>query len=611
MTVGVLLRAARLGRGHADGAGLAVDADGPASTTDLVGGTLASGGALRLGELGRADELVATVALATVLGSGNGEALLNAVGNALLVGHGAKVRQDITGQNTANVILVASSVGVSTDSRVALGSNGSGSRGRTGGDCKGLSNGVDGGGTALLVTADGGTASSRQGSSRRVGLTGLGASTSSSLGGRDRLSGVDGVAGSSRLGRACRLGSGSARRTRRGARGSVVSGGGGGAGRTRAHGGSLVTEAEAAEGVVTRQSSEVTSDDLVDQGRNGTFATVQAVGQTRALVHTRVTGVAGVNDVLEDILIPGSHEIGVATEASNITVGEDKRLGALVRGPAAGKGLGVHVGLEEDVRSVNPASRAVGLAIASIGGEGSVGLVVGQASGGVVAGGEVDVKTERRVQAVAVDIGETSSSALVVGINHASLGTVRSGGIGGRVVGGSRAGELDGLDGTLGGVQLRATAASRGDTGHGIARDHLQTRGEGLDVVVGGLEEVVDVGVVDVDRLQQTGLGVVEIQSRVPVVGEVTLDQSGTAVGLEQVLAGGGEAKVAASENVVDVSRGTAGLDNGISTSGDQALVGETKNSESSAVLGSHGSASQGGSARESRELHVGREDEV
>lgn len=561
-----MLRAARLGSGHADGAGLAVDADGPASTANLAGGTLASHGALRLGELGRADELVATVALATVLGSGNREALGNAVGNALIVGHGAKVRQDITSQNTVDVILVASSVGVSTDSR--LGSNGSRSRG-TGSGCNGLSNGVDGGGTALLVTTGGGSASSRQGSSRRVGLTGLGASTSSL--GRDGLAGVDDVAGSSRLGRACRLGTGSARRARRGARrgarGSVVSGAG--AGRTRAHGRSLVTVAEAAEGVVTRQGSEVTSDDLVDQRRNGAVAAVQAVGQIRALVHTRVTGVAGVDDVLEDILIPGSHEIGVATVASNVTVGEDERLGALVGGPAAGEGLGVHVGLEEDVRGVNPASRAVSLAIASIGGEGSVVLVVCQACGGVVAGGEVDVQTERRVQAVAVDIGETSSSALVVGVNHASLGTVGSGGIGGRVVGGSRAGELDRLDRALGGVQLRATAASGSNTGHGIARDHLKTSGEGLDVVVGGLEEVVDVGVVDVDRLQQTSLGVVEVQSRVPVVGEVALDQSGTAVGLEQVLAGGGEAKVAASEHVVDVSRGTAGLDNGISTGGD------------------------------------------
>lgn len=607
MTVDVL-GAARLGSGHADGAGLAVDADGPASTANLAGGTLASGGALRLGELGRADELVATVALATVLGSGDREALANAVGNALVVGHGAKVRQNITGQNTADVILVAADVGVSSDggSRVALGSNGSGSRGRTSCGCDGLSNGVDNGGTALVVTTGGGTASSRQRSSGRVGLTGLGTSTNSDLGGGNRLGGVDDVAGSSRLGRACRLaGSGSARGARRRARA------GAGAGRARAHSRNCTTEAEAAEGVVTRESSEVTGDLLVDQGRNGAAAAVQAVGQIRALVHTRVTSVASVDDVLEDIFIPGSHEIGVATEASDITVGEDERLGALVRGPAARKGLGVHVGLVEDVRSVNPASRAVRLAIAGIGGEGSVGLVAGQAGGGVVARGEVDVQAERRVQAVAVDIRETRSSALVVGINHASRGTVGAGGIGGRAVGGTRAGELDRVERALGGVQLRATATGRGETGHGIARDHLQASREGLDVVVGGLEEVVDVGVVNVDRLEEAGLGVVEVQRRVPVVGEVTLDQRSTAVGLEQLLAGGREAKVAATENVVDVSRGTAGLDNGISTSGDQALVGESQNSKGSAVLGSHGSANHGGSAGECRELHVGGEDEI
>lgn len=129
MAVGVL-RAAGVSSGHANGASLAVDANSPASTTNLLGVTLARGGALRLGELGRADELVATVALTTVLSSGDREALANAVGNALLVGHGAKVRQNITAQNTANVVLVAASIGVSTDSgsRVTLGSNRGGSR---------------------------------------------------------------------------------------------------------------------------------------------------------------------------------------------------------------------------------------------------------------------------------------------------------------------------------------------------------------------------------------------------------------------------------------------------------------------------------------------------
>lgn len=284
VAVGVLLRAAGLGSGHANGAGLAVDADGPASTANLLGVTLASNGALRLGELGRADELVTTVALATVLSSGNGEALANAVGNALVVGHGAKVGQNITAQNTANVVLVAASVGVSTDSggRVTLGSNSSGSRGRTSSDGDGLSDGVDVGGTALLITTSGGTTGSRLGSSRRGGLDGLGASASSGLGSGNRLGGVDDVASGSRLGGASRLaGSSSARRARRtrargarGARGrtrrSVVGGAraGAGAGRARAHSRSS-TEAEAAEGVVTRESSEVTSDLLVDQRRNG------------------------------------------------------------------------------------------------------------------------------------------------------------------------------------------------------------------------------------------------------------------------------------------------------------------------------------------------------
>lgn len=99
-----------------------------------------------------------------------------------------------------------------------------------------------------------------------------------------------------------------------------------------------------------------------------------------------------------------------------------------------------------------------------------------------------------------------------------------------------------------------------------------------------------------------------EVEGRVPVVGVVTLDESSTAVGLDEVGTGGGEAEVAATQDVVDVSRGNTGVDNGISTSGDQALVGESQNSESSAVLGGGGNASHGGNGRGGGgELHIER----
>lgn len=98
-----------------------------------------------------------------------------------------------------------------------------------------------------------------------------------------------------------------------------------------------------------------------------------------------------------------------------------------------------------------------------------------------------------------------------------------------------------------------------------------------------------------------------EVEGRVPVVGVVTLDESSRAVGLDEVRTGGGEAEVAATQDVVDVSRGNTGVDNGISTSGDQALVGESQDSEGSAVLGgdnaSHGGNGRGGSG----ELHIER----
>lgn len=298
--------------------------------------------------------------------------------------------------------------------------------------------------------------------------------------------------------------------------------------------------------------------------------------------------------MLEEVLVPSSHEVRVTRVTSNITGGEDERLASLALGPAALEGLGVVVDLEEDVRGVNPARGAVLLAITGVGGVGGVLLVVGQAGGGVVARGEVHVETERRVETIAGDLGETDTSALVVGVNHAKLGAVRADGVRGGVVVGARAGELDGVDGALGRVELIATVARRGGTGHGVANDHLEAGGEGLDVVVGGLEEVVDVGVVDVDILQVARLGVVEVDGRVPVVAEVTLDQSVTAVGLEQLLTGGAEAKVAATQDVVDVGGDLARLNNGIGTGSNNALAGEAQDSESSAVLGGGGSASHG-----------------
>lgn len=353
-----------LGGLHGDSAGLAVDADGPASTTDLLGVTLAGHGALALGELGRANEVVATVALATVLSSSDGESLADTVGNALVVGHGAKVGQDIAGEDTADVVLVATSVGVSTDgggSRVALGRNRSGGR---------------------SASSDGG---------RRGGLAG---------------------------------GSGS---LARGSRSSSLAGRSG-SGTSSGHGrGSTV--AEAAERVVTRELGESASNLLVNERGNGAVTAVQAVEETGALVHTRVTSIASVNDVLEEILVPTGHEVSVGTVSGNITVGEDKGLSSLVLGPAALVGLSVKVDLEEDVRGVNPARRAVLLAVTSIGGELHVVLVVGEAGGGVVARGEVKVHTERRVHAITSNIGETNTSALVVGVDHTSLGAVRADGV--------------------------------------------------------------------------------------------------------------------------------------------------------------------------------------
>lgn len=68
------------------------------------------------------------------------------------------------------------------------------------------------------------------------------------------------------------------------------------------------------------------------------------------------------------------------TVAGGVAVGEDKGLGALALGPAAGELGSVPVDLVEEMGCVNPAGRAV-----AVGGELHVVLVVGEAGRGVPA----------------------------------------------------------------------------------------------------------------------------------------------------------------------------------------------------------------------------------
>lgn len=249
------------------------------------------------------------------------------------------------------------------------------------------------------------------------------------------------------------------------------------------------TEAPAQDGVVTREGRHVAGGLLIDTRLNGAVLVVEL--ESGALVHavTFRGGVAGVDDVAESVVVPGSHEISVRRETSGITVGKNERLLALALSPASLERRSVPVDLEEEVGVVRVTLGAVKLALAVVLGPGHVVLVVIEALLGIVAGRHVNVGTERRGEAIASHVRETNTLALVDGVANAGSGTVGVGRPGWRAVAivGTGASELDVLNGALGGVQvgLRGLGSSAGVR---VTAEDFKTNGERLEVVVGGLE---------------------------------------------------------------------------------------------------------------------------
>jgi len=619
MSVVAVEVAASPGARQAGLTGLAVDTESPVAAADVLGVTLARGVADGLLELLGSNKLVTAVALTTVLSTREKEASALAVSDASLVGDGTNVGADDVGEGTLVAILEAASKLESANgtSGVAACARGSlrvvGSRS----DGHGLPDGVDLGAAAGCGCGCG--RGSGSGSGGRLGglrsrLLGL------LLDGLLRLRGDGGLRGNgglslSLLGRRVRNGrvldnvgrsfgrlgqtsfSGAGRRGLR-RRASIITGVGDGQRREV-----IKTEAPALQGVVTGESAKLAANLLVNLGRNRAVLLVDTIEEALAVIHAGSTSIAGINDVLEELLVPASQEVGVRGEAGGITVGKDEGLLANAGGPATIEERSVPVDLEEQVRNVDPALRAVNLAIIALG-VGHVVLVVGQASLGVVARWEVNVGTQGGGVAIAAHVGETNTLALVDGVAHTRHGAVRVGRPGGGVVvvAITGASPLDGLDGALGRIQVRGRGLW-GSSLHGITSDNLQASGEGLDLIIGSLEEVVGIDVKDLDGLKGVGLLVVEVHTGEPVVGVVALDLSVGALGVDGILAGGAGAEGTASHNGVNVRRRLARGDDGIHTTGGEPLVGETEDGEGALVLGGDG-ADEGCQSSAKGELH-------
>ena len=364
------------------------------------------------------------------------------------------------------------------------------------GDSDSIPDSVDSGGLALLgrlrlaedVSWLGGVGENVSGTSSSL-RDNFGDGRQSRLGGGSgllRLVGGLGVLGC--LGSGGLLGSwlGSRRLLRRllgGLAGLVVTG--------RRHLRNIVTVGETTERVVSRQLVQGTSDLLIDFGFDSAVVLVETVEETRAVVHTKGTSVASVDDVLEELLVPASHEVSVAAVASNVTVGEDERLLALSLSPAALEFVSVPVGLVEEMRNVDPALGAVEVAVVVLG-VGHVVLEVGKASLGVVTRWEVNISSERRVATVTGSVRE--SNALVLGdrVTDTGCGTVRLGIPRGDsvIVVGARAGHSRGVDGTLGRVEVGLSTSLGHGACHGVTSNNLKTGRERLDLIVSLLEAV-------------------------------------------------------------------------------------------------------------------------
>lgn len=186
-----------------------------------------------------------------------------------------------------------------------------------------------------------------------------------------------------------------------------------------------------------------------------------------------------------------TYKICVKGISSFVTICENERLVALARGPQICEWWGIPVDFVEDMGGMDVAFRAV---LLSIRGTGTawpdhVVLVVIKASCRVVAGGKVNISTQRRGITIAVLIWKASTCTFVVGILHSTtVQTVRVRRVRGRIIACARACELDWLWRTGVGIGNRPTAGSRGRSELNVAYEHAVARFERDNIIISSLE---------------------------------------------------------------------------------------------------------------------------
>lgn len=240
--------------------------------------------------------------------------------------------------------------------------------------------------------------------------------------------------------------------------------------------------------------------------------------------------------------------------ASVVAVRKNERLLALTLDPLIRKSRRVPIDFVEYVRSVNPTWWAVRLSTcqARAAGEHHVLLVVVQPRCGVIATREMNVGAKRRVETIAVLIGESNASTSVIWVlDPYTVGACAANRIERLRCGGTGTGPLHRLRGALGSVEDRGTSSGGRSACIDVANDHAVAWLECHNLIVGGLEaiqmsvsyisvwnsknalQVVNVHVVHVDVCEFPSNWVLEVESGGPVGALIVLDQCGGAGGTQ------------------------------------------------------------------------------
>lgn len=153
---------------------------------------------------------------------------------------------------------------------------------------------------------------------------------------------------------------------------------------------------------------------------------------------------------------------------------------------------------------------------------------------------------------------------------------------------------LDRADGSLRRVEVAGGTASRRRSCARITDDHTETQRECLDIIVGGLEEIVHLGIEELYVLKLARFRVSEVERGEPVVAVVALDLCRGTSRFCEILASSVDTEGVTAQDMVQMDRRAAWVYNGVCTADGECLAGKVEDSKGALVLGGGGGARKG-----------------